>query len=170
VGLPGITVRHFTAEAVTKAKLQVLSRASFEALLAERQEVAIAVQELLRSELRMRERHLLRLASLPAEPRLLSFLAELARQSGPDMRTDSGFVTLPMSRREIADHLGLTLETVSRAFTMLRRRGQLELRSKSVFRLPDELQPKAEMRAEHQPVPAQTDMTDALYEGVLARS
>ncbi|MEO1533862.1 MAG: helix-turn-helix domain-containing protein, partial [Pseudomonadota bacterium] len=92
---------------------------------------------------RQRERHLLRIASLPAEARLRGFLAEFTRQAGKDLQLASGFVSLPMSRRDIADHLGLTLETVSRAFGALRRRGQLELLGKAAFRLEREANERA---------------------------
>ena len=42
---------------------------------------------------------------------------------GPDGEDDSARIQLTMTREEIADYLGLTLETVSRAFSELRRRG-----------------------------------------------
>ncbi|MHA1569398.1 MAG: helix-turn-helix domain-containing protein, partial [Alphaproteobacteria bacterium] len=37
-------------------------------------------------------------------------------------------VDLPMSRNDIGDYLGLTVETVSRTFTRLRKTGLIELR------------------------------------------
>jgi CRP/FNR family nitrogen fixation transcriptional regulator len=39
--------------------------------------------------------------------------------------TAAGAITLPMNRRDIADYLGLSLETVSRALSMLRDKGIL---------------------------------------------
>jgi CRP/FNR family nitrogen fixation transcriptional regulator len=46
-----------------------------------------------------------------------------ARTSSPNV------VNLPMSRADIADYLGLTIETVSRTFTQLERAGAVELAS-----------------------------------------
>jgi CRP/FNR family nitrogen fixation transcriptional regulator len=50
-----------------------------------------------------------------AAERVGSFLLKLAK------RASSGIVELPMTRCDIADHLGLTLETVSRTMSQLAR-------------------------------------------------
>ncbi len=70
------------------------------------------------------------LAYLPAEERVRRFLTEFAAR-----RAASGFTVLPMPRRDIADHIGLTVETVSRAFSALKRKGMIEMRGCDRFRM-----------------------------------
>ncbi len=57
-----------------------------------------------------------------ARERVASFLLDLAERAGAD-----GVLALPMSRTDIADHLGLTVESVSRTFTQLERDGIIAL-------------------------------------------
>lgn len=68
---------------------------------------------------------MLLLARLSPPERLASFLVRLRRQmSIPD---HDPRMALPMGRGDIADHLGLTVETVSRSFTRLREQGVIAL-------------------------------------------
>ncbi len=53
-----------------------------------------------------------------AKERVLSFLIRLAENAGAN---DSEAVELPMNRQDMADYLGLTIETVSRVVTELKR-------------------------------------------------
>ena len=66
------------------------------------------------------------LGRLTAEEKIAAFLMglrkRLARTAGL-----SDIIPLPMSRHDIGDYLGLTIETVSRTFTRLDREGALEL-------------------------------------------
>lgn len=56
---------------------------------------------------------------------------------GPRCGDDSIVVRLGMTRQEIADYLGLTLETVSRAFSELRRRGVITIDRQEEVRIRD---------------------------------
>jgi CRP/FNR family nitrogen fixation transcriptional regulator len=78
---------------------------------------SLALQTLARA-----QRHLLVLGRQNATERVAAFLTEMAERQGALDRFD-----LPMSRNDIADYLGLTIETVSRIFTKLRQRGLIRL-------------------------------------------
>ncbi|MDH5834174.1 Crp/Fnr family transcriptional regulator [Luteimonas kalidii] len=68
---------------------------------------------------------MLMLARLAPVERLASFLVRLRGQMG--IGADDPRMALPMGRGDIADHLGLTVETVSRSFTRLREQGVIAL-------------------------------------------
>ena len=66
------------------------------------------------------ENHMLLLGRKNSRERVAAFLLEMnGRVTGPSV------VTLPMSRRDIADYLGITLETVSRALSDFKQKGYL---------------------------------------------
>ena len=117
-------------EAVDAVLLEAVPRATFEA-------EAMACTELqadIRHELvRSIEAHaalLVLLAQTTAVERVRLFLKRFAAR-----RPSADFVSLPMGRRDIADHLGLSMETVSRAFSSLRARGDIAMKNANFFRL-----------------------------------
>jgi len=73
-------------------------------------------------ELRQTQTHTLVLSRMTASERLASFLLEIAER-----RDTPRAAHLPMSRYDIADYLGLTMETVCRTFTAFRRDGIIVL-------------------------------------------
>lgn len=70
------------------------------------------------------QNHMMLLGRKSALEKIATFLLDLAERTAED-----GALDLPMSRTDIADHLGLTIETVSRSFTQLERQGIIELPS-----------------------------------------
>jgi CRP/FNR family transcriptional regulator, anaerobic regulatory protein len=72
---------------------------------------------------------LLALGTLPADARVADFLKNWAeRLSERDLRTDQ--ITLRMTRAEIGNTLGMTLETVSRALCRMARAGVIQFQEK----------------------------------------
>jgi CRP/FNR family nitrogen fixation transcriptional regulator len=113
---------HFTAEAVIDSKILLFPRRQIEALAQRNMDAARELWLMTASQLRHAEDHLLLLGRKTALERLAAFLIEMDSRHG-----DVGFFELPMSRRDIADYLGLTLETVSRGFSELQKQRTLEL-------------------------------------------
>src|ERR1019366_8433137 len=83
---------------------------------------AAAAWRLALRELQRSHDHILTLGRRSASERLARFLVDLAE------RLDAGAaLDLPMSRQDIADYLGLTIETVSRTMTQLQFSGLIKL-------------------------------------------
>jgi CRP/FNR family nitrogen fixation transcriptional regulator len=103
----------FSAEAVVDAKVLVVDRSALVSLAARDSEVARQLWRFMGRELQQAQDHVLLLIKT-AHERVVSFLLEMAER----IRSRDG-VDLPMSRQDIADYLGLTIETVSRMLTQL---------------------------------------------------
>ncbi|MEJ0065087.1 MAG: helix-turn-helix domain-containing protein [Caulobacteraceae bacterium] len=117
-GLDLETVRSSSAEAIGEVVV-VLARRSVVMAGAD-QATRLWRHALLR--LRRSQDHLLTLGRRSATERVARFLVDLAeRLAGGDD------VELPMSRQDIADYLGLTIETVSRTMTQLQADGLIRL-------------------------------------------
>jgi CRP-like cAMP-binding protein len=109
-----------TAEALTEVMLLRYSRAHLERLSDDVPEVRRAVMSSLRRELSAAQKHLVVLGRQTAKERVASFLLLLASRGNRKNREP---VEFPMSRQDIADYLGLTVETVCRALTDLKKLG-----------------------------------------------
>lgn len=69
--------------------------------------------------------HIVLLGKKTAEERVISFVELVSRLIGYDDESGRRIVPLPMPRQDIADYLGLRLETLSRTLTLLRDNGRL---------------------------------------------
>jgi CRP/FNR family transcriptional regulator, nitrogen fixation regulation protein len=112
-----------SAEAIARSVILVIRRSAVIALVRRDPEVAGQLWELTARELRRTQNHLMVLIRSAPE-RIATFLLEMAeRCHGGDA------VELPMPRQDIADYLGLTIETVSRTLTQLELERTITLRS-----------------------------------------
>lgn len=123
-GLEAGPIHHFSAEAISDASVRVAKRATIVAMAARDGDLASDLWTMTAEKLQRAEDHMLLLGRKNAEERVASFLLDMAK------RTPCEFVVeLPMSRLDIADYLGLTIETVSRTLTQLENRAAIELPS-----------------------------------------
>jgi CRP/FNR family transcriptional regulator, nitrogen fixation regulation protein len=113
----------FSAEAISDAKVLVIKRSALVALSERDNEVARELWALTGRELCRVQDHTLLLIKT-AQERVVGFLLEMAERV-----SNGNSVELPMSRQDIADYLGLTIETVSRTLTTLENAAAIELPS-----------------------------------------
>ena len=111
----------FSAEAITDCKILVIKRIAVITLAARDNDVSQQMWALTARELQRVQDHIMVLIK-SAQERVASFLLEMAGRAAGD-----GAVELPMSRQDIADYLGLTIETVSRTLTQLEKTAAIEL-------------------------------------------
>jgi CRP-like cAMP-binding protein len=121
----------FSAEAVTDAVLVRYARQQVDRLVGEAPAVGRCLLLVAARHLTAAHQQMLLLGRKTAEERIASFLLAMAEHSGGDL------FLLPMTRADIADYLGLTIETVSRTFTQLRHDGLIALRGTSEVAIAD---------------------------------
>lgn len=125
-----------TAETVTPCVVQICNRARVTAAMDEDIGLTQRLAGAALSDLAAAQEHILLLGRKTATERLASFLINLAARSAGAGRDDQP-IDIPMSRLDIADYLGLTIETVSRTFGRLRAWQVIALDGASAVRILD---------------------------------
>lgn len=126
----------YSAEAVSAVTLCRYDRAKLEKMLdqfpaLERRLLGITANELI-----VAQDQMLLLGRKTAQERVVTFLLNLSRRA--QNRGQAGdLVPLPMTRADIADYLGLTVETVSRTFSRLRKINAISLEGADKVRFGD---------------------------------
>ena len=121
-GLPASGPRAATAEAVGDVVVMRYPQRAADRLIDESPRLARQMYDRTLRELTQTQTHTLVLSRMTAPERLASFLLEVAER-----RDTPRVVDLAMSRYDIADYLGLTMETVCRTFTAFKRDGLIAL-------------------------------------------
>jgi len=119
-GLENGSTHRFTAEAIVDTTVRLMKRVSLAQIAETDAMVARDLLNMTANNLRHAEDHMLLLGRKTSLERVAAFLLEMDRRL-----TAAGVMALPMCRRDIADYLGLTLETVSRALSVLHDQGIL---------------------------------------------
>ena len=115
----------FRVTALSDAELCLFDRADFDAFVAEHPRLWHEILRRAHEDLDRTRAFLLLLGRMSAQERKASFLVDMNKRSGAG---DNGvLVTLPLRRQEIADVLGLTIETVSRQLGRMRQAGIIAL-------------------------------------------
>jgi CRP/FNR family nitrogen fixation transcriptional regulator len=111
-----------SAEAIVDCQLLVIRRTSLATLATRDSSVARQLWAMTAAELQRSQDHVMLLIK-NAQERVAWFLLEMSKRSSSDE------INLPMSRQDIADYLGLTIETVSRSLTKLENVAAISLPS-----------------------------------------
>jgi CRP/FNR family transcriptional regulator len=133
-------VAPYDAVAVTPVRLCLFTRTRFERILKDTPALEKRLLEMTLNELDAARDWMLLLGRKTAQEKIATFLTILARRSAAlAMKTPGdglGF-ELPLTREAVADYLGLTIETVSRQITALRKSGVIELADARNIRVPN---------------------------------
>ncbi|HVY33193.1 MAG TPA: helix-turn-helix domain-containing protein [Caulobacteraceae bacterium] len=121
-GIEAGTEHRTTAEAMADCTVLVARRFSAEDLAGQRGDVARQLFQLTIAGLQRSQDHVVLLGRKSACERVASLLLDLSDRSG-----NADTLDIPMSRQDMADYLGLTIETVSRTLTQLQSDGVIEI-------------------------------------------
>ena len=140
VGRPGRGNAAYTVTATSEVVVCCFRKRPFEALMAETPQIAHRLLEMTLDELDAAREWMLVLGRKTAREKIASLLSIIARRDatlGYNGQANAVEFDLPLTREAMADYLGLTLETVSRQVSALKRDGVSELQGKRHIIVPD---------------------------------
>ncbi|QYJ08526.1 Crp/Fnr family transcriptional regulator [Qipengyuania flava] len=130
LGRPFGQTTPYGVEALTDAHICVFERKDFDRFAREHPRLEHKLLERTLGELDRTRRWMLLLGRMNAEEKVASFLLEMGERLGTKTADGAIVIALPLSRQQMADVLGLTIETVSRQLTRLKKDGAIELPSR----------------------------------------
>lgn len=140
LGRPGRDRVLYTVTAISDVTLCCFRRTPFEQLMQSTPNIGARLLQMTLDELDAAREWMLVLGRKSAREKIASFLAILMRRGlglGPRMPEGRIEFDLPLTREAMADYLGLTLETVSRQISGLKRDGLIQLGGKRHVTVPD---------------------------------
>ncbi|MEO0912889.1 MAG: Crp/Fnr family transcriptional regulator [Pseudomonadota bacterium] len=139
VGRPFASQSNITAEAATTIRICSFPKAILEEIISQSPELEHRLHEQSLRELDEARDWLLTLGRKTASEKVASFLCLIADHIDPEAEQDGHAANfdLPLKRADIADFLGLTIETVSRQITKLRKEGVIAVENNRHITVPD---------------------------------
>ncbi|WP_407674031.1 transcriptional regulator FnrL [Paracoccus beibuensis] len=140
LGRPGRHEAAYNATAATKVVLCCFRRKPFDQMMRQTPHLAHRLLEMTLDELDAAREWMLLLGRKTAREKIASFISIIARRQAALHKRQPGgrmVLDLPLTREAMSDYLGLTIETVSRQMTALKRDGVIELQGKRGVILPD---------------------------------
>jgi CRP/FNR family transcriptional regulator len=139
LGTPFGEYNNVDAEAANNVQLCSFPKAILEDMIKESPELEHKLHQQALKQLDEAREMMLTLGRKTAAEKIASFLYMLAVHLDPeiDHNTEQVEFELPLKRADIADYLGLTIETVSRQITKLRKDGVVEIENNRLFKIPD---------------------------------
>jgi CRP-like cAMP-binding protein len=126
IGLGALGTHAANAQATSKTRIRCVPVAVLHDVVSSDPRLGLELYEAMSRELLQARELLFAISQRTAAERLAGFLLALSRRNG--RRGDQSHdIVLPMTRTDIADFLGLTIETVSRTFTRFRNHGLIDL-------------------------------------------
>ncbi len=125
----------FDCDALTPARVQVTARSQILQAMRTSPELGERLLAMAAGEIAAMHDLSVLMGRKSAMARVAGFLVSLAVRTGKQVNDQR--ICLPMCRADIADHLGLTIETVSRTMTKLKMRGVIDLPARGCFVLRD---------------------------------
>jgi CRP/FNR family nitrogen fixation transcriptional regulator len=119
-GLDNLPERLFSAEAVTEVIVMRYPRRATERVIDDNPQLARSLRDMTLRDLANAQIRMLLLGRMSAPERVATFLLDMF-----DRRDARRALDLPMSRNDIADYLGLTIETVCRVLSGFKRDGSI---------------------------------------------
>jgi CRP/FNR family transcriptional regulator len=140
VGRPGRASAAYDVVATSDIVMCCFRKAPFEEMMARTPHISQRLLEMTLDELDAAREWMLVLGRKTAREKIASLIAIIARRDaaiGMKGRRGPLVVDLPLTREAMADYLGLTLETVSRQISALKRDGVISLEGKRRVSIPD---------------------------------
>jgi CRP/FNR family transcriptional regulator, nitrogen fixation regulation protein len=129
IGLDAAKFYMYSAEVVASTTLVRYARWKVDMLVGQELEIAQSLVTMMRDGLSAARNRMMLLGHMTAMERVANFLLMIAEKTGTSR------ITLPMTRTDIGDHLGLTIETVSRTFSQLKKDHIIEQKTIHTIRI-----------------------------------